>query len=85
MIWWIVTGVVVIAVVVLVLVVLPVLRRLPGLRRAAMKIRQRAVDTQELQNSVSALQERLAQVSAHVEATRDRAAEIRNPRPDRRP
>lgn len=79
MIWWIVAALVVLGVVLLVLAVLPVLRRLAGLKRAMMKIRQRAVDAQALEAAADALQTRLAEVSTHAEAVAHRAAEIRDP------
>ncbi|HEY2670067.1 MAG TPA: hypothetical protein VGJ07_06785 [Rugosimonospora sp.] len=83
MIWWIVAALVVLGVVLLVLAVLPVLRRLAGLKRAMMKIRQRAVDAQALEAAAGALQARLAEVSTHAEAVAHRAAEIRD-QPSRR-
>jgi hypothetical protein len=76
MIWWVVAALVALGVVLLVLVVLPVLRRLPELRRAMVKIRQRAADVQELRRVADALQAELTQVSTHVEATRQRVAGI---------
>jgi biopolymer transport protein ExbB/TolQ len=83
MIWWIVAALVVLGVVLLVLAVLPVLRRLAGLKRAMMKIRQRAVDAQALEAAADSLQTRLAEVSTHAEAVAHRAAEIRESAPRR--
>jgi hypothetical protein len=84
MIWWVVAALVALGVVLLVLVVLPVTRRLPELRRAMVKIRQRAVDAEEFRRVADALQAELTQVSARVEATRQRAAGIGASVPEQR-
>ncbi len=84
MIWWVVAALVALGVVLLVLVVLPVLRRLPELRRAVVKIRQRAVDAQELRRVADALQAELTQVGTRVEAARQRAAGIGASVPEQR-
>ncbi|GIH13946.1 hypothetical protein Raf01_21180 [Rugosimonospora africana] len=82
MVWWVVAALVALGVVLLVLVVLPVLRRLAGLRRAMVKVRQRAVDAQKLRGATDALQARLVEVSARAEATRQRAAAIGGSAPE---
>jgi hypothetical protein len=81
-IWWIALALVVAALVFLVAVVSSVLRRLSGLDRALAAARRRATDADALRPALDALQGRLAEVSAHVEAVASRGGVTGGRKPD---
>jgi hypothetical protein len=77
--WWIVAGVLVLAVVVLAAAVAALLGRLRPLKRAVRRLMLRAEQAQGLQTKIETLQERSVELQARVEETTTRTDHLRHP------
>lgn len=77
MVTWIVLGVVLFALLVLGLAVRAVAARLPELRRAALRLRQRQAEAEELRGRAEALRERAEALRVGVVAAQRRVAVIK--------
>jgi hypothetical protein len=74
--WWIVLGCALAALVILGLAVRSVLRRLPGLRRAVRRLRERESQARTLQESAQVLQDRAAVLGRQAESAQRRIARL---------
>ncbi|WP_433393766.1 hypothetical protein [Micromonospora sp. KLBMP9576] len=77
MVKWIVLAVVLFAFVVFALALRPVLARLPGLRRAAVRLQRRAGEAEALRETAETLQARAEALQERVDTTQRRIAVIK--------
>ncbi|MEU6205206.1 hypothetical protein ABZ814_16675 [Micromonospora musae] len=82
MLWWIVLAVVLATLVLLALAVRGVLARLPGLRRAAVKLQRRQDEALELAGAAQTLQERSEALQRQLAVTQRRMELIKAKRQD---
>lgn len=74
MLWWIVVGVVVLALIILLVSALAVAGRLRPLSRAGRRLQLRADEAQRLQARVAVMQERVAALQPELDRLSERAA-----------
>ncbi|MEU6025340.1 hypothetical protein ACGFIK_19485 [Micromonospora sp. NPDC048871] len=79
---WILLALVLVPLIVLVLAVRPLLGRLPQLRRAALRLRQRADEAMVLQAAAENLQQQAEGLQSRLETTQQRMTLIRARRGD---
>jgi type VI protein secretion system component VasK len=77
LVWWLVIGIVLLALILLVLACLPVLRRLRGLRRGGERLRGLAAAQESLQERTRVLQERTQELAAQAATAQQRMAQIK--------
>ncbi|MGH3746812.1 MAG: hypothetical protein ACRDT8_05370 [Micromonosporaceae bacterium] len=82
LVWWLVIGLVLLAVIVLVFSLLPLLRRLPGLWQAGFRMRRRVRSLEALQDRLQTLQQRASELEPLAEQARGRVSQIKGGEPE---
>jgi len=78
LVWWLVIGVVLLALLLLLLACLPVVRRLRGLQRGGQRLRGMQAAQESLQQRALVLQQRTEELVAQAATAQDRMALIRS-------
>jgi hypothetical protein len=77
LVWWLVAGMLVLAVVVAVSACVPVLRRLSGMRRGVLRLRRHVEVLERLQGRAAELGQRVEQLDVHSAEVRERTDRLR--------